>query len=465
MSDEVRRALISGAEWAARYLEGIRTHPVAARVRPGEVERSLPQGPPLHGEPIEAILDDVDRLLVPGVTHWNHPRFFGYFGITGSVPGAVGELVASALNVNAMLWKTSPAATELEAVATRWLASLLGLPPWFATINDTASSAVLFALGAARHRCLPEVRSRGLVGGPPLAVYVSDQAHSSADKAVIALGLGLDSLRRIPSDEELRMDVEALAGAMNADVSRGIRPMAVVATVGTTAAAAIDPVPAIADVCARQGAWLHVDAAYGGAAAAVPELRWVLDGAAGADSLVVNPHKWLFVPVDCSVLFMKDPEAMRDAFSVVPDYLRSEEEVRNLMDYGIPLGRRFRALKLWMVMRAMGTEGIARAIREHVRLARLLAEWVEETPDFELLAPVRLSVVNFRHRPPGRSPEDLDAANARLADAVNATGEAYVTTVELHGRRAVHAAIGNLGTTEDDVRTLWKIVRRCAESQ
>lgn len=458
---EAGKALSAGAAWAARYLDDIREYPVAPRVKPGDVERSLPEEPPVHGEPIEAILEDVDRLLLPGVTHWNHPRFMGYFGITGSVPGVVGELVASALNVNAMLWKTSPTATELEMVATRWLASLLGLPPWFGTIHDTASSATFSALGAARHRCLPEVRSHGLAGAPPVAVYTSDQAHSSVDKAMIALGLGLDSLRRIPSDAAFRMDPDALGEAMTEDAASGVRPMAVVATVGTTAATAVDPVPAIASLCARYGAWLHVDAAYGGAAAAVPELRWVLEGADQADSLVVNPHKWLFVPVDCSVLFLKDPEAMREAFSLVPDYLRSSDDAPNLMDYGLPLGHRFRALKLWMVLRSMGTEGIAAALREHVRLARLLAGWVEETPGFELAAPVPLSVVNFRHTPPGTSPEQLDALNARLAEAVNATGEAYVTTAELHGRRAIHAAIGNLATTEDDVRALWSLVLRC----
>ena len=454
-----RRQLTAAAGWAARYLGTIRSHPVAPQVRPGDIRSALPDAPPARPEPVDAILADVDAILLPGILHWNHPRFFGYFGITGSVPGVAGEMVAAALNVNAMLWTTSPAATELEEVATRWLASLLGLPPWFATITDTASSATFSALAAARHRAAPEVRTAGLAAAPPLAVYTSDQAHSSVDKAVIALGLGLDRLRHIPSDEAFRMDPVALAEAMAADAAAGIRPMAVVATVGTTAATAVDPVPAIAEACAAHGAWLHVDAAYGGAAGAVPELRWVLDGVDRADSVVVNPHKWLFVPIDCSVLYLRDPDVVREALSVVPDYLRSDEEVRNPMDYGLALGHRFRALKLWMVLRAMGTEAITAAIRGHVRLAGLLAGWVRGDPAFELAAPVPLSVVNLRTAGP---PDGAADAEARLAEVVNATGQAYVTTARLGGRTAVHAAIGNLGTTEDDVRALWETIRRCA---
>jgi aromatic-L-amino-acid decarboxylase len=455
----IRSQLAAAAGWAAGYLETIRSHPVAPTVRPGDIRAALPGAPPARPEPVDAILADIDGILLPGVLHWNHPRFFGYFGITGSPPGVAGEIVAAALNVNAMLWKTSPAATELEEVATRWLASLLGLPPWFATVVDTASSATFTALAAARHRAAPHVRTAGLGAAAPLAVYTSDQAHSSVDKAVIALGLGLDRLRRIPSDEAFRMDPAALEGAMVADAAAGIRPMAVVATVGTTAATAVDPVAAIAAACARHGAWLHVDAAYGGAAGAVPELRWVLDGVDRADSVVVNPHKWLFVPIDCSVLYLRDPDAVREALSVVPDYLRSDEDVPNLMDYGIALGHRFRALKLWMVLRALGTEAITAAIREHVRLARVLARWVDEDPAFELAAPVPLSVVNLRMAvPPGAGTD----AEARLAEAVNATGEAFVTTARLGARTAVHAAIGNLGTTQDDVRALWETIRRCA---
>jgi aromatic-L-amino-acid decarboxylase len=361
-----------------------------------------------------------------------------------------------------MLWRSSPAGSELEEVAVRWLSRLLGLPDWFGLINDTASSSTLTALSTARHRVDPQARTRGLAGGARMAVYTSNQAHSSVDKAVVTLGIGTDNLRKIPTDAEFRMDPGALSDAIAADAAAGIRPAAVVATVGTTTTTSIDPVDAIASVCKRERVWLHIDAAYGGAAAAVPELRWILRGAERADSLVVNPHKWLFVPVDCSVLYLRDPEATREAFSVVPDYLRSTEGVPNLMDYGVALGRRFRALKLWMVMRSMGTDGIVAALREHVRLAKLLASWVAAAPDFELAAPVPLSVVNFRFTPPGVRGEDLDKANESLAEAVNDGGGAFLTSTKIGGRTALHAAIGNLGTTEADVAALWDLVKRAA---
>ncbi|HEU5002735.1 MAG TPA: pyridoxal-dependent decarboxylase [Actinomycetota bacterium] len=443
--------LAPAVEWVDHYLGGIRELPVAHQVAPGDITRALPEEAPALGEDLRAALEDLDRILLPGVTHWNHPRFFGYFGITGSLPGVAGELLAAALNSNAMLWRTGPAATELEGVATRWLSRLLGLPDWFGVIQDTASSATFTALAAARHRVDPEVRRRGLAGRPPMAVYCSELAHSSVDKAVLGLGIGTDQVRHIAADGAFRMDPAALEAAIEADVGTGVRPMAVVATVGTTAVTSVDPIPQIVDVCARHGLWLHIDGAYGAAAGAVPELRWVLEGASGADSLVVNPHKWLFVPVDCSVLYLADPEAARASLSVVPDYLAAPEDAPNLMDYGLPLGRRFRALKLWLVLRCLGTTGIRAALREHVRLAGLLAGWVEAEPGFDLAAPVPLSVVNFW--PPPSYPGGAEA----LATAVNANGF-YVTTARVHGRPALHVAVGNLGTTEDDVRALWALI-------
>ncbi|MGH9198373.1 MAG: pyridoxal phosphate-dependent decarboxylase family protein, partial [Acidimicrobiia bacterium] len=354
---EARQELSAALDWVVTYLESVGSHDVFSRVKPGEVEASLPPEAPENPESIEEIVGDIDRLILPGITHWNHPRFFGYFAITSSVPGIAGELISATLNTNAMLWRTSPAATELEAVATRWLAKLIGLPPtetdWPGTINDTASTSTLYALIAARNAADPQIRTKGLVGSTPLAVYCSDQAHSSVEKAIMAIGLGTDSLRRIPSDDEFQIDVQLLSEAMEHDLADGIKPAAVVATVGTTATTSVDPIAPIADLCGRFDAWLHVDAAYAGIAGALPEFRWIWDGVERADSVVVNPHKWLFVPIDCSVLYLKDPEKTRAAFSIVPEYLRSEES-HNLMDYGISLGRRFRALKLWMVMRRMG---------------------------------------------------------------------------------------------------------------
>ncbi|MGH2705908.1 MAG: pyridoxal phosphate-dependent decarboxylase family protein [Actinomycetota bacterium] len=459
--DEARALLSQTLDWALGYLESVRDLPVLARATPGEVEAALPSSPPSAPETIEAILDDVGRILLPAVTHWNHPRFFGWFAVTGSAPGIAGELLSAAFNVNAMVWRSCPAATELELVAARWVAQLTGLPAWFGMINDTASTSTLHALVAARHAAAPEVRARGMAGSP-LAMYASEEAHSSVDKAVLTLGMGLDSLRKIPTDDEFRMDPGALDRAMADDVSDGIRPAAVVATVGTTSTTSVDPVPAIEEVCRRYGAWLHVDASYAGVAAAVPELRWAIAGIERADSVVVNPHKWLFVPIDCSVLFLRRPSAVREAFSVVADYLQTDEDAPNLMDYGVALGRRFRALKLWIVLRSMGTDRIAATLREHVRLANLLASWIQEDAGFELLVPVPFSVVNFRAVRQGASEEELDTMNARLVDAVNESGEAFLTTTRIRGRLAIHAAIGHLETTEDDVRALWKLLRERA---
>ncbi|MGH2812924.1 MAG: pyridoxal phosphate-dependent decarboxylase family protein [Actinomycetota bacterium] len=454
-----RRLLESALEWTISYLQSVRAHPVLSKVGPGEVTEALPDRAPAEPEAFASILEDLDRIVVPGITHWNHPRFFGYFATSAAAPGIAAELIAAAINANAMLWRTSPAATELEQVVCGWLAEAAGLGRLFGFITDTASTSTLYSLVAARHAAAPEVKAAGLGSAPPMAVYCSREAHSSVDKAVAAIGLGLDNLRKIPVDDELRMDPDALAAAVDEDVSNGVRPAAVVATVGTTASTSVDPVRPIAEVCRRHGMWLHIDAAYAGAAALVPEFRWIFDGAEHADSIVVNPHKWLFVPVDCSVLFLRDPARMREAFSVVPEYLATAEPADNLMDFGISLGRRFRALKLWFTIQSMGLEGIAEAIREHVRLASLLDGWVAAEDDFELLCATRFSVVNFRYAPHGLDESQLDEINRALAAKVNATGEVFVTNAVIGGRLAIHVAIGNLGTTEADVRALWDLVR------
>ncbi|HYD51723.1 MAG TPA: pyridoxal-dependent decarboxylase, partial [Gemmatimonadaceae bacterium] len=344
--EQGRRAL----DWIARYLDHPERFPVVARTRPGEVRSQLPASPSAEGEPLARILDDVERIVVPGLTHWNHPGFFAYFAISASVPGILGELLTAALNVNAMLWKTSPAATELEQLATDWLRQLIGLGPgWTGHINDTASISTMLALAAARESRGLGIRERGMAGRgdlPRLRVYCSEHAHSSVDKAALALGLGLENVVHVGVDGAFRMRPEQLAEAVAADRARGWLPLACVATTGTTSTTSIDPVPAIADVCERERLWLHVDGAYGGIAALVPELRQVLAGVERADSLVVNPHKWMFTPVDCSVLFLRRPEVLTRAFSLVPEYLvtREQGEVVNLMDYGVQLGRRFRAL-------------------------------------------------------------------------------------------------------------------------
>jgi aromatic-L-amino-acid decarboxylase len=458
---EFRAALALVGDWVAGYRARVGTLPVLAQTRPGEIEAALPSTPPAVGEPLENWLADLDRIILPGTTHWNHPGFLAYFAITGSAPGILGELVSAALNTNGMLWKTSPAFTELERVVLRWYTASLGLPTdWFGMIADTASTSTLVALTAAREATGLRIREDGLAGKPPLTIYLSEEAHSSVDKAALVLGVGQQGIRRIAVDENFQMRVDALESAIRADRAAGRHPFAVVATVGTTSATAVDPVPAIADVCRRHNLWLHVDAAYAGSAAIAPEFRWALDGCDRADSLLVNPHKWLFVPVDCSALYTRRPEMLRAAFSLVPDYLRTDAgDVVNLMDYSFQLGRRFRALKLWFVFRAFGTEGIAARIREHIRLAQEFAGWVDAHPQLERMAPAPFSVVCFRAHPEGTDDEAaLERLNAAVLEKVNASGEVFLSHAKLKGRYCLHLAIGNLATTQRHVRRAFDLV-------
>ncbi len=456
------RALV---EWIADYLAGSDRYPVLPRVAPGDVRRALPAAAPERGEPFEAILADFERILVPALTHWNHPGFFGYFAITASAPGVLAEFLSAALNQQAMLWRTSPAATELEEVALGWLRQLLGLPDSFdGVIYDTASIASLHALAAARQAVAPQTRDEGLAAAPPLRVYCSEHAHSSIDKAVILLGLGLRSLRRIPADDEFRMRVDALRDAIADDRAAGATPLAVVATLGTTSTTSVDPVHDIADLCRREQVWLHVDAAYAGVTAILPEYRRRFDGWEHADSIVVNPHKWLFVPFDLSAFYCRRMDVVRQAFSLVPAFLQTAEGaagVRNLMDTGIQLGRRFRALKLWMVLRHFGADGIRGALAEHIRLAQRFAQWVDADPEFERIAPVPFSVVCFRARPREfrGSPAELDAFNAQLLDAVNSSGEVFLSHTRLEGRLVLRLAVGHLRTTEAHVARAWTILK------
>jgi aromatic-L-amino-acid decarboxylase len=468
---EFRRHGHELVEWIADYLAGSERYPVLPQVSPGDVRAALPTSPPEQGEPFADIMADFERVLVPALTHWNHPGFFGYFAISSSASAVLAEFLSAALNQQAMLWRTSPAATELEEVSLGWLRELLGLPTSFeGVIYDTASISTLHALAAARELAVPDVGTRGLAGRsdvPPLRVYCSDQAHSSVDKAVMALGLGRDALRRIPVDDAYRLSAGALDAAITADVQAGARPVAVVATIGTTSTTSVDPVRAIADVAARHGLWLHVDAAYAGPTAMLPEYHDTFAGWDAADSIVVNPHKWLFTPFDLSAFYCRRMDVVRRAFSVVPEYLRTAEAaegVRNLMDTGIQLGRRFRSLKLWMLLRHVGAERLRALLREHIRLARVFAEWVDAHPDFERLAPVPFSVVCFRAVPSGRAWADdrLDAFNQRLIDAVNAEGDVFLSHTRLGDHLVLRLAIGNLRTTELHVGTAWDALQRHA---
>jgi aromatic-L-amino-acid decarboxylase len=462
-------------EWIADYLADSHRYPVLSSVKPGEIRSALPRTAPDEGEPFERILDDFERVLVPGLTHWNHPGFFAYFAISASAPGILADFLSSALNQQAMLWRTSPSATELEEVSLGWLRDLMGLPPAFqGVIYDTASISTLHALAAARQMKVPDVRTRGLSGRtdlPRVRIYCSEHAHSCTDKAAILLGLGHDAICHIPSDEQFSLRVDGLEAALQRDLAAGLLPIAVVATIGSTSTASIDPVPAIADLCERYDLWLHVDAAYGGVAAVVPDRRYILDGCDRAHSLVVNPHKWLFVPFDLSALYCRRMDVLRAAFSLVPEFLKTPEDgaVLNLMDTGVQLGRRFRALKLWMVLRYFGAEGIRRRLAEHMRLARLFASWVDRDPHFERVASVEFSLVCFRARPSqpgadGRSPDTAaaDAFNEQLMERVNASGEVFLSHTRLHDRLTLRLAIGNLRTTEAHVARAWTLLRRHA---
>lgn len=463
---EFQRAAVRAADLVARYLEDPAVWPVTPDLEPGFLRATLPGSAPERGHPIDAILDDYERLIPPGTTHWNHPGFMGYFGITGSAPAVLGELLASALNVNAMLWRTGPAQTELEQVTLEWLLRMLGMEPgeWDGTINDTASTSTLYALAAAREMAGLDVRTRGLAGRadlPRLRIYCSAEAHSSIDKAAITLGLGTDGVTRIDTDDEFRLDPKRLRQAIAADRADGVRPLAVVATVGTTSTTSVDPVPEIADICEAEDTWLHVDAAYGGAAAVMPEKRHVVDGCERAHSMVVNPHKWLFVPMDCSALYTRRPELLRQAFAIVPAYLESGGE-RNLMDYGVALGRSFRSLKLWFVLRYFGSLGIAERLREHVRLAREFAAWVDADERFERLAPAELSVVCFRFRPPDATESETEARNREVLERVNAGGEVFLSHTRLKGTYALRIAIGNIRTSERHVRRAWELLKQAS---
>ena len=459
------------ADWIADYFSDPARYPVLSRVRPSEIRDALPAAAPEQGESFDAILADFERILLPGITHWNHPGFFAYFSISSSIPGILAELLIAALDVNAMLWKTSPAATELEQVAMDWLRQLLGMGDgWFGIISDTASISTMLALAAARE-AKPElaIRARGMAGRtdlPVLRVYCSEHAHSSVDKGALALGFGLDNVVKIPSDAEFRMQPDALASAIARDRAAGMLPIACVATVGTTSTTSIDPVPEIAEICGIEEMWLHVDASYGGVAAVSPEYRHVLRGVERADSLVVNPHKWLFTPIDCSAFYTRRPDVLKRAFSLVPEYLvtREQDEVVNLMDYGVQLGRRFRALKLWMVIRAFGAEGLAARIERHCELARTFEHWVASDADWELSAPVPFSLVCFRYAPSGLSEPERDRANAEILQQVNESGEVYLSHTKLNGMFVLRLAIGNIRTELRHVERAWELLRAAAAS-
>ncbi len=455
-SREFREAGHRLVDWVADYLDNVDRHDVLSRVAPGDIERSLPPSPREDGRPYDALLADFESKILPGITHWNHPAFFAYFSITGSQAGILAELLIAALNANGMLWKTSPALTELETVTLRWLREALGLPgDLFGIINDTASINSFLALAAAREALGLGIRSNGMTGRdlPPLRVYCSEHAHSSIEKGALALGFGQKGVIQIESDEALRMRPEALEAAVRRDRAAGALPCAVVATTGTTSTGSVDPVRAIGDIARREKMWFHVDSAYAGSATIVPELRFIWDGVEQADSIVVNPHKWLFTPIDCSVLYTTRPEVLRETFSLIPEYLKTSDTAEvNYMDYGLQLGRRFRALKLWMIMEHYGLERMRDVIRGHVGYAKRLAEELQKRDDVELIAPQMFSVVVFRKVVRGDEAAS-ERATMEALERMNASGRLFVSHTRLRGRYGIRVAIGN-GATE------WEHVSR-----
>ena len=447
-------------DWIADYFENIEQFPVLAQIEPNWLKDNLPKSAPEKGEDFGEVLKDVEKLILPAVTHWNHPNFHGLFSTSTSSVGVFGEMLSAAFDMKAMLWRTSPASTELEPIVLDWLRQMMNLPEDFkGVIYDTASISTLHAIAMAREKLNLGIRENGMSGRtdlPLLRVYCSEQTHNSIDKAVILLGLGQKSLVKIPTNERFEMDVEKLREAIQDDKTGGHLPFCVIPTVGTTSSSSVDNVERVADICERNNLWLHVDAAYAGSAAIVPEFQHYFRGMKRADSIVTNPHKWLFTPFDLSVLYVRDLDLLKQTFSLVAEYLKVTETVTNQMDYGIQLGRRFRSLKLWFVMRYFGQEGLIERLREHCRLARLFANWVDDSPDFEMLAPVPFALVCFRACP--KNITDLDALNEKIMNEINASGEAYLSHTKLNGKYTLRLSVGSIRVEERHLRKVWDLL-------
>ena len=461
-ADEFRKYGYEIVDWIADYFQNIEQYPVLSQIEPGSLKDALPAMAPQAGEDFGEVLDDVGNLILPAVTHWNHPNFHGLFSTSTSSVGVFGEMFAAAFDMKAMLWRTSPASTELEDVVLDWLRQMLGLPEHFeGIIYDTASVSTMHAIAAARERLNLKIRDEGMSGRddlPPLRVYCSEHVHSSIDKSCITLGLGTRSLGKIECNDRFEIRPDALAEAIEEDIEAGLVPLCVIATIGTTSTSSVDPVDAIADICEKYGLWLHVDTAYAGPAAILPEKRDLFKGWERADSIVVNPHKWLFTPFDLSVLYCRDLSVLKQAFSLVAEYLKTSETgmVKNGMDYGIQLGRRFRALKLWFVIRYFGVEGLTARLREHCRLANLFASWVEGSSDFEMMAPVPFALVCFRACPGGA--DDLDSLNEQIMNEINASGEAYLSHTKLNGKFTLRLSVGSIRVEERHLKKVQDLL-------
>lgn len=462
--EEFRKYGYQFIDWIADYIKNMSDYPVLAQINPGDVKNKLPQTPPEKKESMEDILNDVNKIIMPGMTHWNHPGFMAYFNSSASGPGILAELLSGAFNINGMNWKSCPSATELEEVVINWLRQMLKLPENFwGIIYDGGSSSTMHAIAAAReYKKELEIRTKGMSGRtnvPRLRLYKSEHGHSSIDKGAITLGIGIECIKVIECDEDFKMIPAKLEEAIEEDIKNGWLPFCVVATVGTTSTTSIDPVDEIADICKKHNIWLHVDASHAGTTAIVPEYNHILKGCEKSDSFVVNPHKWMFMPIDVSAFYTPHKEVLKSAFSLIHEYLKTaqDEEVINYMEYGIQLGRRFRSLKLWFVIRYFGTEGIINILREHLRLGKLFAQWIDDEPNFERLAPVPVSTVCFRAIP--KTETDINEFNEKLMNEINKTGKIFLSHTKLNGKFTIRLVVSHIRSSEELLTEAWKIIK------
>ncbi|MFZ1519828.1 MAG: pyridoxal-dependent decarboxylase [Ignavibacteriaceae bacterium] len=455
-------------DWISKYLNEIEKYPPLSQVNPGDILKRIPQTPPTNGEDIENVLADVENILMDGITHWNHPGFMAYFNSTSSGPGILAELLTAALGANGMLWKTSPAFTELEKSMMNWFRQMVGLPEnYWGIIYDTASTSSMHAIAAAREQLDLGIREKGMTGRndlQKLVLYCSEHAHNSIDKGVLTLGIGLDGIRKISVNDKFEMIPEKLEEAIKEDIAKGFKPFCVVATVGTTSTTSVDPVDAIADICEKYNLWLHIDSAYAGVTAMIPEMKWITKGWERADSLVINPHKWMFTPMDLSIFFTRKPHILKRAFSLSAEYLKTNQdnEVENLMDYGIQLGRRFRSLKLWFIIRYFGVDGLAERIKNHINLAQDLLSWIEQKNDFEIMAPTPFSTVCFRFNPGNKNEDDLNKLNENLLEKINESEKIFLSHTKLNGKFTIRLTIGSIRHERRHIEDAWALIKSIA---
>lgn len=467
-SEEFKKNGYKLVDWIADYLNNIEKYPPLSQVNPGDILNRIPNMPPTIGEDIENVLADVDKIIMDGITHWNHPGFMAYFNSTSSGPGILAELLTAGLGVNGMLWKTSPAFTELERSMMNWFRQMVGLPEnYWGIIYDTASTSSMHAIASAREQLDLQIREKGMTGRndiPRLRLYCSEQAHNSIDKGTLTLGIGLEGIRKIPVNDKFEMIPEKLEEAIKSDIEKGYKPFCVVATVGTTSTTSVDPVKAIADIAEKYNLWLHIDSAYAGVTTMIPEMKWITNGWNRADSLVINPHKWMFTPMDLSVYFTRKPDVLKRAFSLSAEYLRTNQdsEVENLMDYGIQLGRRFRSLKLWFIIRYFGVDGLAERIKNHIKLAQEFKNWIDAEDDFELMAPVPFSTVCFRYNPGNKSEEELNRLNEKLLEDINASGKIFLSHTKLNGKFVIRLTIGSIRHEKRHVEEARELIKTIA---